>query len=58
MGTITQNGQVTHPGTKVRHYAENGAITQNNTSQVTQKRGYYHAKTEYKRPRKNPPGAN
>ena len=33
----TQNGQVTQAGTKVRHYAENGAITQNNISQVTQR---------------------
>ena len=36
MGTTTQNGQVTQPGTKIRHCAENGAITQNNISQVTQ----------------------
>ena len=36
MGTTTQNGQVTQPGTKIRHCAENGAITQNNIYQVTQ----------------------
>ena len=34
----TQNGQVTQAGTKVRHYAENGVITQNKISQVTQNR--------------------